>query len=89
MTEMAKLKAALEKMGVEHSYKRHFDGGEQIVVTTAGEYEWDAICTPHSYGGTEGLLEVMGKALIGNDVDVRGHLTAEDVLEMMKGRMQG
>lgn len=39
MTEMAKLKAALEKMGVEHSYKRHFDGGEQIVVTTAGEYE--------------------------------------------------
>ena len=33
----------------------------------------------------DGLLEVMGKPLLGSDEDVLGYLTADDVLRMMKG----
>lgn len=85
MTEMQKLDAALTEMGIEHTYDHEFQSGEQLVVTKNGEYSWDAICTPYSYGWAEGLLEVMGEPLLGDGNDVRGYLTAEDVLKMMKG----
>lgn len=83
MTEMQKLDAALTEMGIEHTYDREFRSGEQIVVTKNGEYQWDAIRTPFSYGYDEGLLEVMGKPLIGHN-GIMGYRTAEDVLKMMK-----
>ena len=82
-TEMNKLDAALTEMGVEHIYDHEYRGGEQIVVTEKSKYRWDAICTPDSYGWNEGLLEVMGKPLIGHN-GVMGYRTAEDVLKMMK-----
>ena len=85
MTEMQKLDAALTEMGIEHTYDREFQNGSQIVVTENGKYRWDAICTPASYGWPEGLLEVMGKPLLGNSNDVLGYLKAYDVLRMMKG----
>lgn len=85
MTEMQELDAALTEMGIEHTYYREYMGGEQIVVTENGKYRWDAICTPASYGWADGLLEVMGKPLLGNDNDVLGFLTAGDVLRMIKG----
>lgn len=84
-TEMNKLDAALTEMGIEHTYDREFQNGAQIVVTKNGKYRWDAICTPASYGWADGLLEVMGKPLVGNGKDVLGYLTAEDVLKMLKG----
>ena len=83
MTEMQKLNAALTEMGVEHIYDHEYRGGEQIVVTEKGKYRWAAICAPDSYGWNEGLLEVMGKPLIGHNGSM-GYLTAEDVLKMMK-----
>ncbi len=89
MTEMDKLDAALTEMGIEHTYDKEFqNNGAQIVVTENGEYLWDAICTSYSYGGAEGLLEVMGEPLLGNGNDVQGCLTAEGVLWMMKGGAQ-
>lgn len=83
-TEMNKLDAALTEMGIEHTYDREYMGGEQIVVTKNGKYRWDAICIPASYGYQDGLLEVMGKPLLGNGNDVLGYLTAEDILKMLK-----
>lgn len=82
-TEMQKLDAALTEMGVEHTYDREYMGGEQIVVTENGKYRWDAICTPYSYGWQDGLLEVMGKPLLGHG-GVMGYRTAEDILKMLK-----
>lgn len=84
MTEMQKLDDALTEMGIEHTYDKDFQGGAQIVVTKNGKYRWDAICTPYSYGWKEGLLEVMGKPLLGKN-GVAGCLTADDVLNLLKG----
>ena len=88
MTEIQKLDAALTEMGIEHTYNHEYRGGEQIVVLKNGKFYWDAICILASCGGVVGLLEVMGKPLLGNDNDVRGFLTAEDVLKMLKGGAQ-
>lgn len=84
MTEMDKLDAALTEMGIEHTYDHEYMGGTQIVVREDGKYHWDAICTPYSYGFKKGLLEVMGKPLLGKN-GVAGHLTADDVLNLLKG----
>ena len=65
-------------------YDREYMGGEQIVVTENEKYRWVAICTPDSYGWQDGLLEVMGKPLLGHG-GVMGYRTAEDVLKMLKG----
>lgn len=84
MTEMQKLDAALTEMGIKHTYDHEYMGGEQIVVTENRKYRWDAICTPGSYGWNKGLLEVMGKSLLGHG-DVMGYLAADDVLKMLNG----
>lgn len=81
--EMNKLDAALTEIGIEHTYNDDYRGGTQIVVTENGKYRWDAICTPDSYGWNEGLLEVMGKPLLGH-AGVMGYRTAEDILKMLK-----
>ena len=49
-------------------------GGWQITAD-----DWDAICHEYSYGGREGLLEIMG--LVDDEIcdDVEGWLTAENV----------
>ena len=84
MTEMQKLDAALTEMGIKHTYDHDYMGGEQIVVTENGKYRWDAICTTGSYGWNKGLLEVIGKSLLGHG-DVMGYRTADDVLKMLNG----
>ncbi len=84
MTEMDKLDAALTEMGIEHTYDHEYVDGTQIVVREDGKYCWDAICTPYSYGWKDGLLEVMGKPLLGHS-GVMGYCTAEDVLKMLEG----
>lgn len=83
MTEMDKLDAALTEMGIEHTYDRDFDGGTQIIVYKDGKRLWDAVCTRFSYGGYGGLLEVMGRSLLGHN-SVKGRLTADDVVKMVK-----
>lgn len=51
-----------------------------IVTMKDGEYLWDAICHPGSYGYEQGLLEVMGVPVVGHG-DVEGWLTADQVFE--------
>lgn len=81
-TEMDKLDEILNGRGVKHTYDRNFDDGAQIVVYEDGLRVWDAICTKFSYGGTQGLLEVMIEFHVPN---VYGYLTAEQVIEKVYG----
>lgn len=48
-----------------------------VIKTKDGEYLWDAICHPGSYGYEDGLLEVMGDPVTNNDVE--GWLTADEI----------
>lgn len=64
---------------------RH-DGGEQIVVyDTGGNRIWGGVWGWGSYGFEQGLIEVMGKQLLGHD-DVEGWLTARQVTKMWRCR---
>lgn len=82
MTEMDKLDAMLTEKGIAHTYDRAFQGGAQIIVPNAERWYWDAVCTPYSYGGRAGKLEVMGKNLLGHG-GVEGFLSAEDVMKLL------
>lgn len=85
-TEIEKLDRILTEMGVEHTCDK-LDGGHQIAVHKNGRQIWDAICTEHSYGFSDGLLEVYGK-IVPEKNGVVGSLTADQVIEMMK-KMNG
>ena len=49
----------------------------QIWYPSRSKSVCDAICHRYSYGGNEGLLEIMGLTTYEDDVD--GYLTAEEV----------
>ena len=53
----------------------------QVFYPSRKECICDAICHEYSYGGKDGLIEIMG--LTENDDDVEGYLTAEDVFTRM------
>ena len=83
MIEMDKLDAMLTERGIEHTYDRNFQlCGTQIIVYEHGERAWDAVCTRFSYGGKDGLLEVMAENL---PTKVEGWLTAEQVMKRAYG----
>lgn len=82
----ADFKELIDKFG--HPFDQH-----QIIVydsAIAGmtekqkreHYLWDAICHWGSYGYEEGLLEVMGPPVA--EVDVEGHLTAQDIIDILE-----
>lgn len=81
MTEMDKLDAMLTERGIAHTYDKAFQNGTQIIVPDAEKWYWDAVCTPYSYGGKSGKLEVMGKNLLGHG-SVEGFLSAEAVMQL-------
>lgn len=90
LTELNKLEEYLRKNQVPYNrLDNEWDGGidrHQIVVYEDSEkakYSWDAICHYGSYGYEDGLLEVMGSPVLRDDEDddVRGYLTAEDVIK--------
>lgn len=85
-TEMDKLAAKLTEMGIQFEDRQIcLTRGRQIAVYEKGRKVWDAICSPLSYGGQCGLLEVMGVIVDGkreND-NVKGWLTADKVIEMV------
>ena len=95
MTELDKLEAYLKGRGIPHeridepSYPG-FEGLERhqiIVYDDRGKRSWDAICNRCSYGGDQGLLEIMGK-LVDKKRDgdsVAGWLTAENVINRLEG----
>lgn len=83
MTEMDKLDAMLTERVIEHTYDRNFQlCGTQIIVYENGKRVWDAVCTRFSYGGKDGLLEVMAENL---PAKVEGWLTAEQVIKIAYG----
>lgn len=75
--EMMKLAFGLRDRGIGFKTTSFLDG-IQIVV---GDWDWDAICHSGSYGHEDGLIEVMGLPQCQDDVI--GHLTAEEVLNMV------
>lgn len=95
MTEIDKLEKYLnekeipyeriDQYGVAHY---GFDRHQIIVYDGNGNRLWDAICQKYSYGYRQGLLEVMGDAVVKeNDGDtVCGYLTAQDVISRLEER---
>lgn len=85
-TEMNKLEDYLK----EHSYmygRTEIWDGEQIIVygESINDIKWDALCCSISYGGKEGLLEIMGE-IVPEGNDVLGYLKAEDIIKILEGR---
>lgn len=75
--EMLKLAVGLANRGIKF-WSQSIHDGLQIVYEDNG---WDAICHKLSYGGDNGLIEVMG--LPQCEGDVIGHLTADEILRMV------
>ncbi len=87
MSEIDKLSAMLTERGISFEQRPIFDG-EQILVPG----EWDAVCHRYSYGGPEGLLEVMGPQVIlpeDSSSPVAGWLTAADVIRRLEANVGG
>ena len=80
--EMSKLAQGLADRDITFILQPSYDGF-QIIVKRNGTRVWDAICHEHSYGGEQGLLEIMGELVdvVSDNDTVVGWLTAEDVLK--------
>lgn len=99
MTELDKLERYLQDTGIKYEridnespYKpeaglpENFGERHQLIVyDSMGRQVWDAICHWGSYGYEQGLLEIMGSVLTGNE-DVIGFLTAQDVIDRIESR---
>jgi hypothetical protein len=84
--EMNKLEEYLRDHSYMYGRTKIWDG-EQIIVygESVNDIRWDAICCSISYGGRDGLLEVMGDIVPEDDNDgVIGYLTAKDVIELIE-----
>lgn len=83
--QIEKLSEQLKKLNIPHTVKELFDGPDCI------KFDWcdaDIICHHFSYGGEDGLFEVMGKALmttIEQKIDsVAGDIPMEDAVNRIK-----
>ena len=74
LDEMMKLAIGLNKKGLQFTAHTLL-GGIQIVCN-----DWDAICHCGSYGHEQGLIEVAGSIVKIDNDDVKGCLTAEEIL---------
>ncbi len=93
MSEMDKLYSYLVENGYHvRRIEKDPEGIERnqiVVVDSAGEYLWDAICHYGSYGYEKGLLEIMGEIVDPSCEDsVEGWLTADDVIARVKERYE-
>ena len=91
MTELEKLDSALDEIGIAHEMVEQPHDGKKMLIAYGGrtglKYLFDVICNEFSYGGKFGLLEVMGKWLVG-DKDAHGWLTAENVMDLVKKKLK-
>lgn len=76
-SEIDKLEKGLQEKNIPYDRHRLFDGWQ---IECDG---WDAICHRGSYGGTDGLLEIMGDIVENDDDDVEGYLRAKDILSRL------
>lgn len=86
--EMQKLCLWVEEHASDYNWTFHierlFDTSQLIVFDKeTNERLWDAICHRYSYGGKEGLLEIMGTIVDEKTLDdtVEGYLTCDDVID--------
>ena len=96
MSEMDKLVEYLYKNVAGDDRKvvtRPCCGGQQVVVCDKdGNWLWDAVCHQYSYGGADGLIEVMEQTdqnyVLSDEErecdDVIGYLTAEDIIKRLE-----
>lgn len=85
MSEMEKLASLLTEAKIPFLKTDGLICGTQIVYSPNGKKVCDAICNRHSFGGADGLLEIMGlvdEKEIGDAVE--GWLTAEEVFNRIK-----
>lgn len=80
--ELKKLAMGLIDKGIAFKFHELYNGG-QIVTDT-----WDAVCHDFSYGHERGELEVYVTDInsLGDlgDCDVKGYLTARDILDRLE-----
>lgn len=84
--EVLKLASLLQARGFRFSVNEICGGAQVILYDSRNKRVADAVCHHYSYGGDEGLLEIMG---LGAEDDVIGWLTAEDVLRIWTDCMEG
>jgi hypothetical protein len=82
ISEMERLMRLLDDACIPYEVVTRWDGYPQLWYPYAGEAFGDltdVVCTPFTYGGRQGLLEIAGP-LCRNDMDdVEGWLTGMDV----------
>lgn len=76
MTEMEKLCEMLEERGIDFEL-RSLHGGPQIMCPCTDNKVIDAVCHWGSYGGSQGLLEILSNY----EKDVVGWLTADEAIK--------
>jgi hypothetical protein len=82
ISEMERLMRLLDAAHIPYEVVNRWDGYPQLWYPRTGEVFGDltdVICTPYSYGGKQGLLEIAGP-LCRNDMDrVEGWLSGAEV----------
>lgn len=97
MTEIAKLIALLTEN--RYPFSVNYQEGKYPLIlgyakTTNEAPLFDVVCSPWSYGGKEGLLEMMDRTYYGGifentDDEVLGYLTAEEAFNYIKKYSKG
>jgi len=77
-TEMLRLITMLTALHIPYEVTADLEGNPQVWYPTRQNPICDAICHSFSYGGSDGLLEIMG--LVDRNDDVLGYQHAEEVL---------
>lgn len=89
--EMDKLIEMLEAAGIPFETRECWGGSTQVGYPNFedGQQVCDVICHYGSYGGNEGLLEIMGLVPSYICDGAQGWLTAEDVFSRIKAHYEG
>lgn len=88
--EMSTLKLMADKAGYDYFVREIFET-PQLVFMRNGERVGDVISHRYSYGGVDGLLEILGCGIKddkGED-DVAGYLTAEECFDIILKYYEG
>lgn len=85
---MDRLAEYLDDYRIDYDRYPKEDGQALVVRDNDGTYLWDVVLFFGSYGEEDDLLEASGISLLGHD-DVEGHMTAEDVIELIENPREG
>lgn len=77
MKELEKLRQLLKENNIDYTNKSIFSENDGIDIDYK-DYEISVISHEFSYGGKEGLLEIMASFI---EREVKGFLTADDVIK--------